>query len=212
MTAPHTNESRKDIPARSVRDEDLFSAFLQGDELAFGKLYEAYEKPLFIYCKYLLSTHQDAEEMFQETWMRIVRMCRRGREKEIENFRAFLFTVARNTGLKFIEHRKRRQGNVSIDVIDPAGEWMLQDNNQYSELKELVNRALTRVPVIQREAFVLHSMLGYAFDEIAEMQGVSVTAAKTRAFRARRSLRKLLANWLGMLEDEDPMGSYDNQE
>ncbi|MGE3800026.1 MAG: RNA polymerase sigma factor [Candidatus Kapaibacterium sp.] len=210
MTESDINTKKKKTYAAEERDEDLFSAFLQGDELAFGKLYEAYEKPLFLYCKYLLSTQQDAEEVFQETWMRVVRMRRRG--KEVEHFRAFLFTVARNTGLKFIERRKRRQGNVSIDAVDPAGEWMLQDNSQYSELKELVNRALTRVPVMQREAFVLHSMLGYTFDEIAEMQGVSMTAAKTRAFRARHSLRKLLANWLGMLEDEDPIGSGEREE
>lgn len=205
MTDSEVHTTKKQTSGSGQQDEELFSAFLQGDEIAFGKLYEAYEKPLFLYCKYLLSTQQDAEEVFQETWMRVVRMRRRG--KEVEHFRAFLFTVARNTGLKFIERRKRRQGNVSIDAVDPAGEWMLQDNSQYSELKELVNRALTRVPVMQREAFVLHSMLGYTFDEIAEMQGVSMTAAKTRAFRARHSLRKLLANWLGMLEDEDPLGN-----
>ena len=191
-------------PESDRRDSALFSEFLSGNEDAFEKLYSRYEKPLYVYCKYLLSNPQDAEEVFQETWLRIVRMRRRG--KEVEHFRAFLFTVARNTGLKYIERRKRRQGNVSLEVIDPTNEWLLQENsNQYSDLRELVNRALTRVPVPQREAFVLHTMLGYTFEEIAEMQGVSMTAAKTRAFRARHSLRKLLANWLGMMEDEDPL-------
>lgn len=182
------------------RDSELFAAFLGGDENAFGRLYEAYEKPLFLYCKYLLGTQQDAEEVFQETWLRIVRMRRRG--KEVDHFRAFLFTVARNTGLKFIERRKRKQGNVSLDSVDPTGDWLLGEAHSYSEMRELVNRALTRVPVAQREAFVLHAILGYTFDEIAAMQGISMTAAKTRAFRARHSLRKLLANWLGMVEDE----------
>ena len=198
---------KKDLratPESDRRDSALFAEFLAGNEEAFEKLYSRYEKPLLVYCKYLLSNAQDAEEVFQETWLRIVRMRRRGRE--VDHFRAFLFTVARNTGLKFIERRKRRQGNVSLDTIDPTGEWLLRENsNQYSDLKELVNKALTRVPVPQREAFVLHAMLGYTFDEIAEMQGVSMTAAKTRAFRARHSLRKLLANWLGMTEDEDPL-------
>lgn len=185
------------------RDRNLFTAFITGDELAFGQLYDFYEKPLFVYCKYLLSSLQDAEEVFQETWLRVLRMRDRG--KEVEHFRAFLFTVARNTGLKHIERRKRSQSHISLEILDPTSEWMLQDDNQYSELKELVNRALMRVPVLQREAFVLHAMLGYTFDEIAVMQGVSMTAAKTRAFRARHSLRKLLSNWLGMLEDEDPI-------
>ena len=191
-------------PETDRRDSRLFSAFLKGDDQAFEQLYTLYEKPLSVYCKYLLSSPQDAEEVFQETWLRIVRMKKR--EREVEHFRAFLFTVARNTGLKFIERRKRRQGDVSLDSVDPTSEWLLQDHStQYSDMKELVNKALTRVPVAQREAFVLHAMLGYTFDEVAEMQGVSMTAAKTRAFRARHSLRKLLAHWLGMMEDDDPL-------
>lgn len=203
MASSKGNTCNVDTDRSDDRDRILFSTFLSGDESAFATLYELYEKPLFVYCKYLLSSPQDAEEVFQETWLRVLRMKSRG--KEVEHFRAFLFTVARNTGLKHIERRKRSQGNVSLEVLDPTSEWMLQDDNQYSELKELVNRALMRVPVLQREAFVLHAMLGYTFDEIALMQGVSMTAAKTRAFRARHSLRKLLSNWLGMLEDEDPM-------
>lgn len=202
MSIPTAYNTEADRSAE--RDRTLFTAFIAGDELAFGQLYDCYERPLFVYCKYLLSTLQDAEEVFQETWLRVLRMKNRG--QEVEHFRAFLFTVARNTGLKHIERRKRSQGHISLDVLDPTSEWMLQDDNQYSELKELVNRALMRVPVLQREAFVLHAMLGYTFDEIAVMQGVSMTAAKTRAFRARHSLRKLLSNWLGMLEDEDPIG------
>lgn len=198
-TSSYNTENDRSIE----RDRGLFAAFIAGDELAFGQLYDYYEKPLFVYCKYLLSTLQDAEEVFQETWLRVLRMKDRG--QEVEHFRAFLFTVARNTGLKHIERRKRSQGHISLEILDPTNEWMLQDDHQYSELKELVNRALMRVPVLQREAFVLHAMLGYTFDEIAVMQGVSMTAAKTRAFRARHSLRKLLSNWLGMLEDEDPL-------
>jgi RNA polymerase sigma-70 factor (ECF subfamily) len=206
MSTSTAKTTKKTAPAAAeaaATDEELFSSFLRGNEQAFGQLYEAYERPLFLYCRYLLSTQADAEEVFQETWMRVVRMRTRG--KEVEHFRAFLFTVARNTGLKFIERRKRRQGHVSIDAVDPAGDWILHDDHQYSEMKELVHKALKRVPVVQREAFVLHAILGYTFDEIAEMQGVSMTAAKTRAFRARHSLRGLLANWLGMLEDDDPM-------
>ncbi len=201
---PKRRGNGRSTPETDRRDSLLFSSFLSGDDEAFEQLYSLYEKPLLVYCKYLLSSTQDAEEVFQETWLRIVRMKKR--EREVEHFRAFLFTVARNTGLKFIERRKRRQGNLSLDTVDPTSEWLLQDDsNQYSDMKELVSKALTRVPVTQREAFVLHAMLGYSFDEVAEMQGVSMTAAKTRAFRARHSLRKLLANWLGMMEDDDPL-------
>jgi DNA-directed RNA polymerase specialized sigma24 family protein len=61
---------------------------------------------------------------------------------------------------------------------------------------------LKRLPDSQREAFVLHSILGYTFQEIADMQGVTMTGAKTRAFRARCYLRTLLSNWLGLAEEE----------
>lgn len=184
--------------ARNDRDCELYRQYMAGDSDAFARLYTGYERQLMVYCQHLLRTAQEAQDVFQETWAKIIELRRRG--QTIEHFRAILFTIARNTALKRLGRIKQMQGNVEIDPEnEPGGP---EDMGRYSEIEELVNKALRRLPVVQREAFVLHAVLGYTFQEIAEMQGGSMTAAKTRAFRARSYLRKLLANWLGMAEEE----------
>ncbi len=130
----------------------------------------------------------------------------RDRGTRIENFRAMLFTIARNLSLNQIGHtRQATMMTVSLEVVGHESESMAARGGEpYQEVEELVNKALQRLPIVQREAFVLHAVLGYTFQEIAEMQGSTMTAAKTRAFRARSFLRKLVSNWLGLAEEESP--------
>lgn len=189
---------------RNDRDRALFERFVGGDQEGFRRLYQLYEKPLILYCEYLLRTQHEAQDVFQETWLRIVRLRDRG--TRIENFRAMLFTIARNLALNQIGHQKHAtMMNVSLEIVGHESESMASRGGEpYQEVEELVNKALQRLPVVQREAFVLHAILGYTFQEIAEMQGSTMTAAKTRAFRARSFLRKLVSNWLGLAEEESP--------
>jgi RNA polymerase sigma-70 factor (ECF subfamily) len=124
----------------------------------------------------------------------------------VDHYRAMLYTIARNIALNHLNAQKQNPANLSLNAIDGDNEWLSGGSSSggYDEVEGLVNSALKRLPVVQREAFVLHAVLGYTFQEIAEMQGGSMSAAKTRAFRARSYLRKLLSNWLGLAED-DPM-------
>jgi RNA polymerase sigma-70 factor (ECF subfamily) len=201
MSRPRTYIPDPGSAARNERDRELFVQFVAGNQGAFQKLYNLYERPLILYCEYLLRTPEEAQDVFQEAWLRVVRL--RDRDVTIDNFRAMLFTIARNISLTRLAHLKQSSTmKVSLDLIGTEGAWMASKGEQYNELEDLVNRALKRLPLLQREAFVFHAVLGYTFQEIAEMQGSSMTAAKTRAFRARAYLRKLVSNWLGLAEDD----------
>jgi RNA polymerase sigma-70 factor (ECF subfamily) len=194
-TAPATSTDRND------RDRALFERYVAGDQTAFRSLYELYERSLILYCEYLMRTPQEAQDIFQETWLRVVRVGERG--TRVENFRALLFTIARNNALTRLGNLKQAiKQNVPLDLLGPENAALSRQGEPFPELEELVQRALARLPVVQREAFVLHAVFGYTFQEIAEMQGSTMTAAKTRAFRARGFLRKLIGNWLGLAEDD----------
>jgi RNA polymerase sigma-70 factor (ECF subfamily) len=189
---------------RNLRDRELFARFIKGDGAAFQALYATYERPLILYCEYLLRSTDEAQDVFQEAWLRVVRLRDRQEEVVVENFRAMLFTIARNISLTRLSSRKQSSSvKLSLDTLGADGDWLATEGEPFGELEDLVNRALARLPVLQREAFVLHGVLGYTFQEIAEKQGGTMTAAKTRAFRARAYLRKLVSNWLGLAEDDD---------
>jgi len=204
MRKPRSPMSDNGSGERNARDRDLFARYVSGDAAAFQALYASYERPLILYCEYLLRSSEEAQDVFQESWLRVVRLRDREQEVVVENFRAMLFTIARNISLTRLSNRKQSSTvKLSLDAMGSEGDWLATEAEPFGELEDLVNRALERLPVLQREAFVLHAVLGYTFQEIAEMQGGTMTAAKTRAFRARAYLRKLVSNWLGLAEDDD---------
>lgn len=186
--------------ARDARDQVLFERFVGGDEAAFKELYALYERPLILYCRHMLSTEQESQDVFQEVWLRVIRI--RTRSERVERFRAMLFTIARNAAINHLRNRQNAHYPMSLSSVNEETNIHLSTSESYDEMEDLVNRALKRLPDSQREAFVLHAMLGYTFQEIAEMQGVTMTGAKTRAFRARCYLRTLLSNWLGLAEED----------
>ena len=204
MRKPRTPFPDSGSLERNTRDRELFARFITGDGAAFQALYTSYERPLILYCEYLLRSSEEAQDVFQEAWLRVVRLRDREQEVIVENFRAMLFTIARNISLTRLSSRKQSANvKVSLDSLGAEGDWLATEDEPFGELEDMVGRALARLPVLQREAFVLHAVLGYTFQEIAEMQGGTMTAAKTRAFRARAYLRKLVSKWLGQAEEDD---------
>ena len=81
--------------------------------------------------------------------------------------------------------------------IQPAMEM------EQEELRALITSALGKLPIAEREVFVLHEYSGYDYAEIAVILGRSMASIKTLAFRARTRLRKLVSGWLGLQEEKD---------
>jgi RNA polymerase sigma-70 factor (ECF subfamily) len=197
---PSTPEARTRVERQDAEDLQLVARFLAGNDQAFLKLYSKYEAPLLVYCRRMIP-NRVAEDAFQEIWMKIFEL--RKRDVQIGNFRALLFRSARNLCLNLLRLESTRSG--SGDVLNKV---LAKDETSFdSEQKEiqvLLRRALAKLPFEQREAFVLHEYSGYSYLEIANMMATSESNIKVRAYRARIRLRKLIASWLRLGEEDDP--------
>jgi RNA polymerase sigma factor (sigma-70 family) len=182
-------------------DADMTALFLAGNERAFVTLYAKYETPLLVYLKRLVGVDALAEDLFQETWVRVFE-CRK-RRSEIPLFKGFLFRVARNLGLNALRSEQRRQSS-SETLEHTAGTEDTAQSSQQFEMQRLLTHALKQLPIEQREAFVLREYSGYTYAEIGVLMGTTEVAAKVRASRARLRLKKFIAGWLGLREDDDP--------
>lgn len=184
-----------DNQLENKRDLELYNAFLAGDNAAFARLYSLYERKILMYCRHLTNNNQSADDVFQEVWIKIIR--KKHSEHKVDCFRAFIFTVARNATFNHLRNQKRYDEKLVYEY----DQNLRAENVGYNETDDLVNRALAKLPLVQREAFVMHSVLGYTFEEIAKIQGIGLSAVKSRAFRTRDYLRKLLSNWMALSED-----------
>ena len=189
--AKRTSEELREI---SSKETELFQKFLAGSDEAFRILYDLYERPLYLYLVRLLTSESDAQDVFQEIWVRMYRL--REEQGKVTKFSGLLFTIARNLSLNAIRDRKRLP-DVSVDTVTiEASPSMVFSDEEDSELREMMQKALAQLPENQREAFVLREYNGYSYQEIAEITGATMVTVKTRAWRARERLRKVIAAWL----------------
>ncbi len=183
------------------RDIGLFERFLDGDDGAFVELYDRHNHRLFLYCLKIVGGEEQAEDVIQEMWERVIKL--RKTRPEVINPMGLFLTIARNLCLN---HVKARRNHASIDDITESDHPAVH-MRELSHLEELVVLSLPKLPFAQREVLILNAYSGYRFDEIASMLGESVTAVRMRASRARAHLGRLISAMLALNENSESESS-----
>jgi RNA polymerase sigma factor (sigma-70 family) len=192
-------------------DEELMQAYARGDVAAFDALYARHEAALYRFVRRALGTRlaAQADEVFQETWMRIV-AARASFAPQGAAWRTWAFTIAHNLAID----RLRASGRELVpepadDGSDPL-EWIAQtlDLSHPSSEDEAYWRAagrqllhcLDELPEAQRAAFLLHHEDGASVEDLARSLGLSFETAKSRLRYALQKLRGCMRHYLQALE------------
>lgn len=128
-----------------------------------------------------------ARDIVQDTYEKV---WRKVNDIESTNAKSYLFTAAHHTLIDYTRKAKK-QGDYTEAV-----EQKLKHNNQYSDLKEILNQALDKLPEIQKSVVLLRDYEGYDYAEIGKITGLNESQVKVYIFRARATLK----NYIGNLE------------
>ncbi len=165
-----------------------------GDKASFGRLIEAYQTPVFNLCYRMLGNADEAEQAAQEAFIRA--WTRLDSYDPAHKFSTWLLSIASNYCIDQL--RKRRATLFSIEgplPIHPAltSEPSAGPEAQVvdSEQQEYVQRLLAELPEDYRQTVVLRYWFDMSYDEIAAAMETTVSAIKSRLFRARRQLAEL---------------------
>jgi RNA polymerase sigma-70 factor (ECF subfamily) len=182
-----------------LEDAELVRAFRGGDEAALGELIERHRDRLYSYLRRLAGNDAGAEDMFQDTWIKVARNV--GAYREESKFSAWLFSVAHNTAMDAL--RRRRPDSVSLDAAPEDGRPLSETmgsaepgpeaSYEASESRRAIDGALAELSPEQREVFLLRHYSGMSFREIADALGVPIGTVLARASRAAAKLRDKLA-------------------
>jgi RNA polymerase sigma-70 factor (ECF subfamily) len=167
-------------------DAAAVARVLAGDHDAFGLLVRRHQNALYRYGRGCALDHDTALDLVQETLVKAFARC--GQCRDTGRFRSWLFRVFRNTMLDWAKNVRRTEVSL-LDLDDAADD---QDFAERHALREALGGALAGLPPILREAFLLRHDLGHPYEEIAEITGISLSAAKMRVARAREALREAL--------------------
>ena len=172
--------------AHSPSDAATLARALSGDHDAYAGLVRRHQDALYRYGRGLGLDHDTALDLVQEAFIKA--FARLGQCREPERFRSWLFRIFRNTMLDWAKNIRRREISI-LDLDDPAVE---DDFAERHALREAIGDALATLPPILREGFLLYHDAGHSYEEIAEIAGISLSAAKMRVARARSALRDVL--------------------
>jgi RNA polymerase sigma-70 factor (ECF subfamily) len=162
------------------RDPDLLEALIA-----------QYEYRLFRYLMCLTANRAVAEDLFQETWMRV--LDRGGQYNGDASFEAWLFTIARRLAIDFHRHSKFETfDEVAVDAAVAGGDASPFEAVFRREREAEVQDALGRLPAIHREVLVLRFQEDLPLAEIAAIVDAPLATVKSRLYRALDVLRQEL--------------------
>jgi RNA polymerase sigma-70 factor (ECF subfamily) len=185
-------QSNEAHPAMMTEEARLFAKFLGGDDIAAIRIFKMYNDRLFVYCTKVLGDREQAQDLAQSIWERVIRL--RNDPPQVANPTGFLFRIARNLCLNHL--RLRKQYDALPEVDDHRHPSVVMEGEEHSELEGMVLASLDELSFDYREVLILNIYCGYRFDEIAEMLGKTPDAIWARASRARAQLRKVVQNMM----------------
>jgi RNA polymerase sigma factor (sigma-70 family) len=198
VSAPYHNPSSapavpawgalREPPARllaSATDERLALLAAAGSEGAFGALYERHHRAMLGFCRRLLGSVEQAEDVVQHTVAAAYLAI--GRGDRLDAVQGWLFTVARN---KCVSLLRRKLDCRPLDERDVGSGLSVADMVAQRLELGLIIQELEAMPHAQRAALVLAAMEGRSCDEIAATLGVRRDAVRTLVFYARKRLRR----------------------
>ncbi len=164
---------------------------LQGDTEAFSKLVEKYQKPVYFTAMRILSDHEEAADIAQQTFVNAFRSLSTFRRES--SFKTWAYQIAINLCRNRIKERTRLPDMLDIteiEVID--SERLPLDSLDERERAKQIQQAVQRLPDQQRMTLVLRVYEGYSYEQIADLLGCAQETARANYHHGVRSLRKML--------------------
>jgi RNA polymerase sigma factor (sigma-70 family) len=171
----------------------LVARLRDGDEAAFDVVYDSYNRRLFTFLLRLSRRRDVAEDLLEETWLRVVKHARRLRADT--RLGPWLFTVARHLHVSHMRSRLLEDSaEASLIALWP---FSLPRPSPFeaaaaSELERRIERALASMPVASREVLLLVGVAGFDHADAADVCGVTPEALRQRLRRARVLLARAL--------------------
>jgi RNA polymerase sigma-70 factor, ECF subfamily len=174
----------------------------ESQPMPLQEIAEQFRAEIFAYIQSKVSDTATADDLTQETFVKVGRALAKGTEPE--HFRGWLFQIARNTIIDFLKETRRFvpleeshavSGNENSANSDPV------DNEFRKRLFSYTLEVIKTLPTDDRVALMFTEIDGLSREELASELGISLTAAKSRVQRARAKLRKAVEECCRLVTD-----------
>jgi len=182
----------------TLSDNELVKKFVEGDRNSIEILISRHKNRVFSYILLIVKNQELAEDIFQDTFIKVIRSLKRGKYIENGKFVSWVLRIAHNL---VIDHFRKLKlnGTISNDASDvdifnsqKFSEDNIEDQLVYDQILTEVKGLIKELPEDQQQVIYMRHYLGLSFKEIADQTGVSINTALGRMRYALINLRKLV--------------------
>jgi RNA polymerase sigma-70 factor (ECF subfamily) len=181
-----------------ISDYELIERFIKGEQSCFDQLIYRHKNKVFAYISLYIRDQALAEDLFQDTFMKVIQSVRAGKYQDNGKFISWVMRIAHNL---IIDHFRRikQMNTISNDDYESDlfnsrkfAESTIEDDIIRRQIQKDVRKMITLLPDDQREVVILRHYAGLSFKEIAEITDVSINTALGRMRYALINMRKIM--------------------
>jgi RNA polymerase sigma factor (sigma-70 family) len=180
-----------------VSDQALIRGFISGNQGSLEVLLNRHQQKIFTAIYMIVQDTYIAEDLFQETFIKIIKTFKSGKYNEEGKFLPWATRIGRNMAIDYFRKAKRIRKVSSSDENDVFRTIETSENNREEDIiakqkSEVIRELIKLLPEEQREVLVLRHYGELSFKEIAEVTNVSINTALGRMRYALNNMRKIL--------------------
>lgn len=181
-----------------MTDEQLVNLYAKGENAAFDVLLNRYKSSIYSYISYIVRNRDLTEDIFQETFVKVIMTIQQGRYTENGKFKAWITRIAHN--LIIDNFRQERSENtlsndeVEVDLFNNMKlcDGTIEDTLVRNQVLNDVKKLIKHLPDNQREVLEMRYYQDLSFKEIADITGVSINTALGRMRYAILNMRRMM--------------------
>jgi RNA polymerase sigma factor (sigma-70 family) len=181
-----------------ISDYELIMRFIKGEQSCFEHLINRHKNKVFAYISLYIRDQALAEDLFQDTFMKVIQSVRAGKYQDNGRFISWVMRIAHNL---IIDHFRRikQMNTISNDDYESDlfnskkfADSTVEDDMIKRQIQKDVRKMISQLPDDQREVVILRHYAGLSFKEIADITDVSINTALGRMRYALINMRKII--------------------
>lgn len=183
---------------KKLSDHELLNTYISGNEDSINVLLNRHRKWILDYIYMMVKNRDVADDIFQETLIKVVRFVQEGRYTENGKFLSWVLRIAHNQVIDYFRQKKQRnnvsEGDAGYDILNNQkfSDHTVEEKLITNQIETDVRKLIDFLPPEQKEVVLMRYYMGLSFKEIAEQTDVSINTALGRMRYALINLRKLI--------------------
>ncbi|MHB9011902.1 MAG: RNA polymerase sigma factor [Ignavibacteriaceae bacterium] len=175
-------------------DFELVNSFISGNQAAFNKIVLKYQQKIYWHARRMTGNHLDADEVVQEVLIVLYNKLKDFQFKS--SLYTWIYKITSTRSINYLKKRNLRQ-IFSFDDLEAKSVSSSEDVIKDLETKEKLDRlekALQKVPLRQREVFIMRNFDEMSYEEISEITGITTGGLKANYFHAMKKIMEIMQN------------------